>query len=67
MEITDVQTYETKVYTIEDNDGNGYYVTVSDSFMDPLFPQRHVIDFEYNEVEDEDVIEELMRIIEEQE
>lgn len=64
MKITDVQTYETKVYTIKCSDGNGYYVTVSDSFEDSLFPQYHIIDFEHNEVEDEDAIEALIKVIE---
>lgn len=59
MKVTNVETYETKVYTFEDEDGNGYYVTKQDSYMDNLFPEFHVVDFDYNEVDDDEVVEML--------
>lgn len=65
MKIVDTEIYETKVYTFENEDGGGYYVTKQDSHMDNLFPEYHIIDFDYNEVDDEDVINVLKSMIDE--
>ena len=66
MKITNTEIYETKVYTFEnDEDGGGYHVTKQDSHMDNLFPEYHIIDFDYNEVDDDDVIDVLKSMIDE--
>jgi hypothetical protein len=65
MKITNTETYETKVYTFENEDGGGYHVTKQGSHMDNLFPEYHVIDFDYNEVDDENVINMLKSMIDE--
>jgi len=73
MKITNTEIYETKVYTFENEDGGGYHMTKQDSYMDNLFPEYldnlfpeyHVIDFDYNEVDDENVINMLKSMIDE--
>ena len=66
MKITSVEIYQTKIYTFENNeDGGGYHVTKQDSHMDNLFPEYHVIDFDYNEVDDDEVIDMLKSKIDE--
>jgi hypothetical protein len=66
MKITNTEIYETKVYTFENEDGGGgYHVTKQDGYMDNLFPEYYVIDFDYNEVDDENVINMLKSMIDE--
>ena len=63
MKITNVETYQTKIYTFEnDEDGGGYYVTKQDSHMDNLFPEYHIVDFDYNEIDSDDEIVGMLKI-----
>lgn len=65
LEITDKEVYETKVYTIEGENGEGFVVTIHDSFMDFITPELQVVDFDNNEIDDKELIDELLTLIEE--
>ena len=67
MTITNTETYKTIIYTIEDQTtGHEYYVTKSDSWSsDILFPEYNIVDEDNNEVEDQELINRLKRVIEE--
>ena len=67
MTITNTETYKTIIYTIEDQTtGHEYYVTKSDSWSsDILFPEFNIVDEDNNEVEDQELINRLKRVIEE--
>jgi len=64
LEITDKEVYETKVYTIEGENGEGYVVTMHDSFMDFITGEIQVVDFNNDEVNDKELIDELITLIE---
>ena len=63
LEITDKEIYETKVYTIEGENGEGYVVTIHDSFMDFIMDEVQVVDFNNNEIDDKELIDELITLI----
>ena len=65
LEITDKEVYETKVYTIEGENGECYVVTIHDSFMDFIMDEVQVVDFNNNEIDDKELIDELITLIEE--
>jgi hypothetical protein len=67
MTIINTETYKTIIYTIEDQTtGHEYYVTKSDSWSsDILFPEHNIMDEDNNEVEDQELINRLKRVIEE--
>ena len=65
FEITDKEVYETKIYTIEGENGEGFVVTIHGSFMD-FVNELQVVDFDNNEIEDKDLIDELLTLIEEE-
>lgn len=65
LEITNKEVYETKVYTIEGENGEGYVVTIHDSFMDFIVDEVQVVDFNNNEIDDKELIDELITLIEE--
>jgi hypothetical protein len=67
MTIINTETYKTIIYTIEDQTTkHEYYVTKSDSWSsDILFPEFNIVDEDNNEVEDQELINRLKRVIEE--
>ena len=69
MTITNTETYKTIIYTIEDQTtGHEYHVTKSDSWSsDILFPEYNIVDEDNNEVEDQELINRLKRVIEDRE
>lgn len=67
MKVTDKEIYETKVYTIETEDGEGYVVTMHDPFMDFTTEKIQVVDSNNNEIDNEDLIRELLNVIKDSE
>jgi len=64
LEITDKEVYATKVYTIEGENGEGYVVTMHDSFMDFITGEIQVVDFNNDEINDKELIDKLITLIE---
>lgn len=66
LEITNTDVYETKVYTIEEKNGNGYIVTIS--YKDFFEKDIHIVDFDNNEIfPNDEIYDELIILIEESE
>jgi hypothetical protein len=66
MKITNIETYETHVYTIIDETTNREYsVTKHSSWIDPISPEYYIIDEDNDEVENKELIDKLIASIEE--
>lgn len=63
--VIDVESYETRIYTVEDRvSGDQFTITHSDSYMDPFIPEWSIVDEDCNEIiENNDLFDTLINTV----
>jgi len=63
MRLVNIETYDTKVYTFKNKEGELYHVIKQDSFLNNLYPEYRFIGPDQKEVADDESINEIKTIM----
>lgn len=63
MTLVNIETYDTKVYTFKNKEGELYHVIKQDSFLNNLYPEYRFIGPDQKEVADDESINEIKTIM----
>ncbi len=63
MKLVNIETYDTKVYTFKNEEGELYHVIKQDSFLNNMYPEYRFIGPDQKEVVDDESINELKTIM----
>jgi hypothetical protein len=64
MKLVNIETYDTKIYTFGNEEGQLYHVIKQDSFLNDLYPEYRFIGPNQKEMVEDAIINEIKAIME---
>jgi hypothetical protein len=64
MTLVNIETYDTKVYTFKNKEGELYHVIKQDSFLNNIYPEYRFMGHNQSEMMDEKTINEMKKVME---
>jgi hypothetical protein len=64
MKLVNVETYDTKIYTFSNKEGELYHVIKQDNFLNNLYPEYRFMGHNQKEIVDDKIINEIKSIME---